>query len=71
MRKYKEKKRSGEVVEGVNQIPSKPSKLLNMKVPARFELALLDSESNVLTTRLRDHTMQLLMILKFIPENQW
>ncbi len=24
------------------------------KVPARFELALLDSESNVLTTRLRD-----------------
>ncbi len=41
------------------------------KVPARFELALLDSESNVLTTRLRDHTMQLLMILKFIPQNHW
>ena len=27
---------------------------LEKKVPARFELALLDSESNVLTARLRD-----------------
>ncbi len=34
----------------------KKGKIEDKEVPARFELALLDSESNVLTTRLRDHS---------------